>query len=364
MCIRDSYEGVHKHGQYKTRINGRVSFSKSESNVLIVKVELRRKPCILPIDINVMVVHFHHVTAKGDCGKKEARATFLTEIVELIREHNVTLFMTDANMALLLVHDKLRSSGVNVDTVEWWPWQLQDGTMGMDSCCILLIDQPGKHKLGHDLEAFKAGTLWENASVLPGYVEDNSLKECPGYGQRLTSYCTKPQQTFHEAMEAFLTPSYQPQDSRLMELGRSRGRDKDSRRLSAHNASQYNRVYLNTRQLKLDNELRNFLYERGTMAERRPFPSVLYHADEFTSFSESGGQAKPKIRRQKKCDRRNGQQNVWQGLGPSPFAVVGSGQSRKARSRGQEKAAKPAVAGKQKCTRSPKRTPIGRHAIG
>ena len=94
-----------------------------------------------------MVLHFHFVTAKGEFGKKQEQASLLKTIVRLVRAHNVTLLATDANMALLLVMQELRSSGVRADTLAWWPWRLEDGSKGMDSCAIILINHPGNRCL-------------------------------------------------------------------------------------------------------------------------------------------------------------------------------------------------------------------------
>ena len=243
------FECVYDHGLYKS---GKDRYSHSKSRVIICKVVLRRQPCILPKDLVVMVLHFHYVTAKGDKGKKEERKTFLKWIVEKIKEYDVTILMTDANMALLMLFAAVRSSGQYVDTVAWWPWQLADGTRGMDSCCILLINQPGVHKMKYDLNLLEAGDLWANAPVLPGRVVKSCLNGCPGYGQLLTSYHTAGKEQL--ALEAFLTPSLLPGDAALVQLGRSRGRDKDERYLSVHNAMSYTKVDLQCRQMPLESD--------------------------------------------------------------------------------------------------------------
>lgn len=182
------YSQIHDHGSYK---NGRKSQSTSASKVLICKVCLKRQLCILPQEVVVMVLHFHCVTAKGDCGKKAERTQFLSTIVRLVQEHNVTILMMDANMAMLMVMEALRSSGVRADTVAWWPWQLEDGTEGMDSCCILLINQPGRHKLQHDLMQLNQQTLWKDTPLLPSNCVHGILRNHPGFGQLTTAYHPK-----------------------------------------------------------------------------------------------------------------------------------------------------------------------------
>ena len=187
------YQNPYDHGLFKKKQTKRgqgPTWSPAISKVIICEVVLRSQPCILPKNLVVMVLHFHYVAAKGECGKTK-RTEFLQEIVQLVRQYNVTMLMMDANMALLMVFETLRSSGVLVDLVAWWPWQLADGRKGMDSCCILLIGQPGKHKINHNLQALDAGTLWQNAQQLPGRVEEGHLKDHPGYGQLTKSYHTQ-----------------------------------------------------------------------------------------------------------------------------------------------------------------------------
>ena len=243
---------LYDHGNFK-KAPGK--WSPSVSKILIVKIELRRPICILPREPVVMVLHFHFVTAKGESGKKAEQAKLLKTIVRLVEEHEVTLLCTDANMALLLVMEELRSSGVHADTLAWWPWRLEDGSKGMDSCAIILINHPGSHKPTFGLEKLKNDTLWRDANLLPSRVEGGQLRDHHGFGQLTTAYL--PKGKFEASLEAFLRPSV-PADE-LEDIGRSRGRDAATRGLSEHNLRRYNSACLKTRQLPLTQEL--FLYE-------------------------------------------------------------------------------------------------------
>ena len=71
--LKTLFEDTYDHGLFKkkSRRGAGPTWSSSISKVIICKVVLRSQPCILPKDLVVMVLHFHYVTAKGECGKKQ-----------------------------------------------------------------------------------------------------------------------------------------------------------------------------------------------------------------------------------------------------------------------------------------------------
>ena len=168
--------------------------------------------------------------------------------------------------------------------------------------------------------------------MLPGKVVENLLKACPGYGQLLTSYHTKQQQTFDAAMEAFLTPSCKKGDAVLEALGRSRGRDKGTRDplIGAQNAKQYTNVDLKTRQIKLDNELSTFLYNGTEWPKGCHFPLCVCTRLPCRRSKEAYA------RRYKTYEERSGGPQSWTRDKAGKPAVADKGN-----------AAKPAVAGKR-----------------
>ena len=72
-------------------------------------------------------------TAQGGWGKT----------VAFIHKFDVDIIFGDYNMFLFHFVKHLRSCGIVVDVVAWFPWKLSNGTPCVDSCCILIVNQRG-----------------------------------------------------------------------------------------------------------------------------------------------------------------------------------------------------------------------------
>ena len=68
---------------------------------------------------NVMVMHLHHHMANNHWPSKLTE--FWSWLAEKLREYNVKVMMGDFNMALFEVVPQLRSRGVGIDMVAWYP---------------------------------------------------------------------------------------------------------------------------------------------------------------------------------------------------------------------------------------------------
>ena len=180
-----------------------------------------------------------------------------SDIVAKVRQRQVTMLMMDANMALLLVVERLRSRGVHVDVCAWFPWATRDGHRRMDSCCIAL-SCPGAHQLEF-LKGENPQGNWGGVQKLPSrVVGDSQLHDHPGYGQLLHAYLPKTNTFDRFLYETFLKPSLAPCSSHMEDHVRSRGRHLDQRGFTGKNANIYVKDKLHTRERRLD--LGRFLF--------------------------------------------------------------------------------------------------------
>ena len=93
-----------------------------------------------------MVLHLNAVSAKAK--RNECSLGPLTEFLNLviswIRKYDVDKVMGDFNMFLTQFPTALRSCGLNVDVLAWYPWRVKGtGKLAADSCGIFPIRQHG-----------------------------------------------------------------------------------------------------------------------------------------------------------------------------------------------------------------------------
>ena len=187
-CPRDMGEALtpifqheYNHGDYKDQ---KQSYKPSRSSVLVVGVRLKKNGPRLPQDVVVMVVHFHYVCAKGEKGKAAEQQQVLKEIIDLLKKYQVNVLI--ANMAMLLVVDAVRSSGLHIDVAAWLPWKTEEGRHGMDSMFTAFIEQLGEHCIERRgwADAWRIGHRMKNVNGTD--VLDGS--KYSGCGQLTTSY--------------------------------------------------------------------------------------------------------------------------------------------------------------------------------
>ena len=94
---------------------------KSYSRCLIAEVTMDNVIGFLGQTHSVMAMHLHHHMANNHWPAKLKE--FWSWLAEKLREYNVKVMMGDFNMALFEVVPQLRSRGVNIDMVAWYPWK-------------------------------------------------------------------------------------------------------------------------------------------------------------------------------------------------------------------------------------------------
>jgi len=69
-----------------------------------------------------MGVHFHSKTAALGAGLRESHRNFWTELAQLINAYDVKILGGHWNKSLFKVVPELRSRGILIETVAWYPW--------------------------------------------------------------------------------------------------------------------------------------------------------------------------------------------------------------------------------------------------
>ena len=184
-------------------------------------------------------------------------------------------------MAIFNVIDAIRNDGQHVDVLSWMPWNTNPlGSLGvhraMDSCCIAIINEPGRYRL--------TDRDWSNASTLPYMVALNDkgakvLTNGAGCGQLITAYVIPPKSNFDSELAKLLAPSCNLGDGadetwgacsstlqpEVIEHIRNNGRLPEQRQIKgAWNIAKYRTYLLRTKEVRSDRKLITFHGKKAT----------------------------------------------------------------------------------------------------
>ena len=99
-------------------------------------------------EVRVLVVHLHRHVANHKAGFRNQQVKFWPYLKGLIFKYNFQILMGDFNMSLWKVVPELRSCGVEISLVAWYPWKSNEGGTPMsDSCGIFVCNQKASVKL-------------------------------------------------------------------------------------------------------------------------------------------------------------------------------------------------------------------------
>ena len=312
-------QGAIDHGVNGTR--------NSVSTYLICKFKLLNQVACLPPEIVIMSFHYHYLAAKRGTESPEKKDT-LREVAQLVREYNVTFLMMDANMALFNVIDAVRNDGQHVDVLSWMPWNTNpQGPLGvrraMDSCCIAIINEPGRYRL-QDRD-------WSKASTLPYMVAtaDNGQKVLTngaGCGQLTTAYVIPPSSNFDRELAKVLAPSVNLGDgadetwgacaqtlpAEMLKHIRNNGRLPEQRNIrGADNIAKYRTYLLRTKEVRSD---RKFLELDGPKATDGLLNGMHYPLHFMTTMPtnrSNEGWDNARSRRRKDGKKGHGRATAW-----------------------------------------------------
>ena len=176
------------------------------TKTMICEVLFKQNVGHLGTKITIGVCHLNNRTAKGE-GPQQSKIAFLDELALRITKFNIKFLTGDYNMECLHLIEALRSRGIAIDCVAWYPWYhrtvapTREGPVGIDSCAIFYIGGNALVKLVWGLSQIDK---LETAVADPGELDVYEGNACPG--QSWTCYVPKGR-TLRQHLEAFLTPS-------------------------------------------------------------------------------------------------------------------------------------------------------------
>ena len=155
-------------------------------------------------DIVVAAVHLNCRTARVLW--KDAWDNFWNMLASQILKFGVQFLTGDFNMSLTEVTKQLRSRGIVIDCVAWYPWRLRESAdiraLGFDSCGIFYIGGSVKVSLQYDLGdmTMLTSAVAEDLHLLHVYDMNNAP------GQAHCSYQPK-EKSLAEKLTSLLTPT-------------------------------------------------------------------------------------------------------------------------------------------------------------
>ena len=127
------FEGEYSAGKRKAR---------AYSRFLVCRLTLLRNVGFFGKQMVVAVIHMHNRVANNDKGFRKNQTTFWPGLRNMIADHKIDVLMGDFNMSLFKVVPELRSRGIRIELIAWYPWKSKDGNAMADSCGIFLINKP------------------------------------------------------------------------------------------------------------------------------------------------------------------------------------------------------------------------------
>ena len=147
------YWEVHFDGTFpgNKRADGTKPIYNAYTRHLICRFTLNRPVGFYGNTVTVSNVHLHHKTANKFHGFAESFNRFWNRLAHLLRVHGVDILLCDLNMSLFAAVRELRSRGVRVTCLAWFPWVDSKGVASVDSCAIFGIRQVIEVRLNHDV---------------------------------------------------------------------------------------------------------------------------------------------------------------------------------------------------------------------
>ena len=112
------YNNVRQDGTYQK--HGKTK--SAETHLLIVEPIMKKNTGHLGKKPVTMGVHFHYATAGNQHGLRKSHKSFWNDLAKLIKHFDVKILGGDWNKSLFKVVPELRSRGILIETVAWYPW--------------------------------------------------------------------------------------------------------------------------------------------------------------------------------------------------------------------------------------------------
>ena len=164
--------------------------------MLIVKPFMKKNIGCLGQRPVTMGVHFHYATAGKTSGLCQSHERFWNELAGLIRAFDVRILGGDWNKSLMKVVPELRSRGIGIETVSWYPWCCEQGSAHADSMALFVVNTILVKKLYAPLSATRHS--WPAEHSWPGTCGPGmAVKSYLPYGQ--TASLSEKMQMFLES---------------------------------------------------------------------------------------------------------------------------------------------------------------------
>ena len=124
-----------------------------KTKTLVGRVDFKNNIGHLGKEISFLGTHLHYEIAKKPGRTKE----YWDNLIGKIRKFEVRFFAGDFNMSFADVTNQLRSRGLEVDLIAWYPFQLRSSAthtpqgLGIDSCGIFYVGGGASMKMQYSL---------------------------------------------------------------------------------------------------------------------------------------------------------------------------------------------------------------------
>jgi hypothetical protein len=194
-------------GEYRS---GPGSRTVAYTRTLIARVDLKNNVGFMGTKQTIMCMHLHYHVANNVKGFRRQLVATWPRMASLINKYGVDVLMGDFNMSLFKVAPELRSCGVQVDLMAWYPWRSTEGHMMSDSQGIFLINKKALVELHVGLECLHAGDPngigWDTGGM--GFLcKYDVWPPNSGPGQTLATYLPK-SANYVDKVGPSLAPTY------------------------------------------------------------------------------------------------------------------------------------------------------------
>ena len=192
------YWEAHFDGIYpgNKRADGTKASIRAYTRHLICRFTLNRLVGFYGNTVTVSNVHLHHKTANKFHGFTQAFKRFWERLAHLLRVHGVDVLLADLNMSLFVAIRELRSRGVLVTCLAWFPWVDSEGVASVDSCAIFGVQQVIEVRLNHDVSICTEDAERLSEGKAKGErgreLATLSMPSIKGPGQQFSCYLPKP----------------------------------------------------------------------------------------------------------------------------------------------------------------------------
>jgi hypothetical protein len=184
----------------------------ARSRTLVCKAHFKQNIGHIGLEVVVAATHFHYKSAKLTW--PAVAVTYWDSLAARIHKYGIQFLTGDFNMSLTDVTVQLRSRGIQIDCVAWYPWCLSGGAheqnLGFDSCGIFYIGGSASVRLKFNQLHIQALT-----SAVAGEFAEMKLDEYKSGshpGQHWSAYKSMPEKPIGAKLRDLLQQEQEEQE--------------------------------------------------------------------------------------------------------------------------------------------------------